>query len=124
MSHSTPPILEDRDLTSEEATLIEWMLFHGTSDAQHFVPQLSRARVYSRCPYGCASIDLSVDGKRPTDFRMRVLGDFQWQNATGSLFGAFVFEQDGLLAGLDMWSVDGKETPRHLPSPEHLSAYG
>ena len=124
MSHPKPPILEDRELTAEETALIEWMLSHGTSEAAHFAPQLSRARVYSRCPCGCASIDLSIDGKRPTDFRMRVLGDFQWQNAEGSLFGAFVFEQDGLLAGLDLWSVDGNETPRQLPSPELLSAYG
>ena len=124
MSHAKPPILEDRDLTSEETALIDWMLAHGTSEAAYFAPQLGRARVCSRCPCGCASIDLSIDGKRPTDFRMRVLGDFQWQNAAGNLFGAFVFEQDGLLAGLDLWSVDGKETPRHLPSPELLSAYG
>jgi len=124
MSHSKSPILEDRDLTPEEAALIGWMLSHGTTEAAQFSLQLNRARVYSRCTCGCASIDVSIDGKRPTDFRMRILGDFQWQNAVGSLFGAFVFEQDGLLAGLDLWSIDGKETPRNLPSPELLSAYG
>ena len=124
MSHSKLPLLEERDLTSEESVLIEWMLSHGKSEAARFVPQLRCARVHSRCSCGCASIDLSIDGKRPTDFRMRVLGDFQWHNAEGSLFGAFVFEQDGLLAGLDLWSLDGKETPRSLPSPALLSVYG
>ncbi len=51
---------------------------------------------------------------------MQVLGDFQWKNSAGHLFGAFVFEQDGLLAGLDLWSVDGLEIPRALPDPAQL----
>ncbi len=124
MAHTNSPILENRDLTVEEVALIDWMLAHGTTDAAQFVPQLRRARVYSRCPCGCVSIDLSIEGKRPSDFRMRVLADFHWKNSGGNLFGAFVFEQDGLLSGLDVWSVDGKETPRSLPSPELLSPYG
>jgi hypothetical protein len=124
MTHAKAPILENRDLTDKETALIGWMLANGAAEGAQFLSQLQRARVHSRCPCGCASIDLSIDGKRPTDFRRRVLADFQWQSEEGSLFGAFVFEQDGLLAGLDLWSVDGKETPRNIPSPELLTPFG
>ena len=55
---------------------------------------------------------------------MHVLGDYQWKDTRGNLFGAFVFEQDGLLAGLDLWSIDGAETPRTLPNSMELMPYG
>jgi hypothetical protein len=120
MAHGNAPIPEDRDLTEEERALVDWMLKHGSEEGRNYLDQLARARVHARCPCGCASIDLAVAGKTPTDFPMRVLSDFQWNNEAGSVFGAFVFEQGGLLAGLDLWSVDGLETPRSLPKPEQL----
>jgi hypothetical protein len=121
MSHPPGPLLEDRDLTAQERDLIRWMLEHGKPEAVPYLGQLGRARVYSKCRCGCASVDLSVDGKRPTDFRMCILGDFQWKDAQGHLFGAFVFEQDGLLAGLDLWSQDGQATASTLPAAEELT---
>ena len=96
------------------------MLDHGKPEAAPYLAQLERARVYSKCRCGCASIDLSLDGARPKDFRMHILGDFQWKTESGALFGAFVFEQDGLLAGLDLWSQDGRATATQLPEPEEL----
>ncbi|MES2635034.1 MAG: hypothetical protein V4669_18855 [Pseudomonadota bacterium] len=120
MAHQNTPIPDDRELTHEERDLIRWMLENGNEEGRKCLSQLERARVHARCACGCASIDLAIDGKRPTDFRMRVLGDFQWKNEAGSLFGAFVFEEDGLLAGLDLWSIDGAETARAVPKPEQL----
>jgi hypothetical protein len=55
---------------------------------------------------------------------MRVLSDFQWKDAKGHLFGAFVFERDDLLAGLDLWSIDGQATAAELPPIESLIPYG
>src|SRR5687767_15004382 len=107
MNHPRGALLEDRELTPQERDLIHWMLGHGKPEAAHFLGQLDQARVYSRCQCGCASIDLSIGGARPTNFGMHILSDFQWKNSQGHRFGAFVFEQDGLLAGLDLWSQDG-----------------
>src|SRR5882724_3982116 len=103
MTHTSSSISEDRALTPQEATLVKWMLEHGSPEASRYLVQLDRARVFSRCSCGCASIDFAIGGNRPTNFAMRVLSDFQWQSPEGYLFGAFVFEQDGLLAGLDLW---------------------
>jgi hypothetical protein len=49
---------------------------------------------------------------------MRVLSDDQWRNNRGHLFGAFVFEHDGLLAGLvcSRSTVSAFRLPCHLLS--------
>lgn len=114
------PIVEDRELRADERRLICWMLEHGSPGATAYLGQLEKARVYSRCGCGCASIDLSNDGRRPSNFRMKILSDYQWRNDLGHLFGAFVFDHDGLLAGLDLWSQDGKSVPDRVPHPEDL----
>lgn len=120
MSHSTSNLPESRELTPAERRLIRWMLEHGGPGASAFVEQLERARVHSRCACGCASIYLAIDDARPNDLSMNILGDFQWRTESGAAFGAFVYEQDGLLAGLDLWSMDGQVTPNFLPLPEEL----
>ena len=45
------PIPEDRPLTAEEQSLVQWLLEQGNSDAAPFLSQLSDARVVSRCPW-------------------------------------------------------------------------
>jgi hypothetical protein len=55
---------------------------------------------------------------------MEVLADFQWREAGGGLCGAFVFARGGLLAGIEVWSVDGRATPDVLPLPDMLTPLG
>jgi len=121
----TPANLEiDRALTAEERSVLQWLLEHGDGDNSQFIAHLSGARVARLCACGCASIDPSINGKRPEHFGMTVLSDYQWRNAQGHLCGAFVFAQDGLLAGLDLWSIDGQSTPDSMPPIESLVPYG
>ena len=124
MAHPPTQVEENRDLTAKERELVQWLLEHGNANARNFIPQLMQASVRSRCSCGCASIDFAIAGQRPKHFAMRVLSDFQWKDQNQHLFGAFVFEQDGLLAGLDLWSVDGKSTPSKLPPIEALVPFG
>jgi hypothetical protein len=51
---------------------------------------------------------------------MQILADFAWQAADGSQFGIFLFSRGGLLAGLEVWSVDGLATPSTLPRIDQL----
>jgi hypothetical protein len=124
MVHTSSGFAVDRALTPEEHLVVQWLLQHGDGDNSVFLAQLNSARVSSLCSCGCASIDFSIDGLRHKDPGMRVLADYQWQNNEGHLYGAFVFEQGGLLAGLDLWSIDGQSTPLTVPSPERLVPYG
>jgi hypothetical protein len=116
---STP---EDRPLTTQEHTLIRWLLDHGAAHATAFVPQLLDARVVARCPCGCASIDFSIAGQRaPAGASMDILSDYGWRDDHGHLFGAFVFARGGLLAGLELWSIDSDATATRLPEPQELT---
>jgi hypothetical protein len=40
------------------------------------------------------------------------------------MFGVFVFERGGLLAGLEVWSQDGLAEAKSLPSTELLRPIG
>jgi hypothetical protein len=112
------PILVDRDLTVQERTLAEWMLLNGKPEAASFLNQLERARVGALCPCGCASINFDVDQKGIQVGPLAVLGDFLFGDGdeTG---GVFIFEIDGRLAGLEIYSF-GQTVPTELPDPELL----
>src|SRR5438094_3595192 len=55
---------EERPLTMEERTLLEWLIAHGVPNASRYSSQIPRAKVESRCTCGCPTIDLAVDGKQ------------------------------------------------------------
>jgi hypothetical protein len=117
----TAPMPENRPLTADEAALVRWLLGHGNPDAAGFLPQLADAWVVSHCPCGCATIDFSVGGAvPPAGAGMHILADYQWQAADGAQFGVFVFARGGLLAGLEVWSVDGLAAASVLPAIEQL----
>jgi hypothetical protein len=116
------PIAEDRTLSADEQSLLRWLLEHGTRDAANYLPQLEKTRVCTRCPCGCASIELAVDGVEPRRNQgMHTLADCEYRNELGHLFGVFVFERGGFLAGLELWSVDGESIPSTLPRIDWLS---
>jgi hypothetical protein len=109
-------IPEDRSLTPEEEALVRWLLEHGNSAAAEYLSQISHARVASRCPCGCASIDFAVHGRLPPlPAGTKILADYVWQDAAGRWFGVIVFARGGVLAGLEVWSVDGSAVASTLP---------
>jgi hypothetical protein len=115
MEPSPTSIPEDRPLTAQEQRLARWMLEHGEPGAREFLPQLDRARVVSRCPCGCATLDLQVDGfVRPRGGVMRVLGDFVFDDGD-QVSGAFIYEIQGGLAGLEVYGLSG-DAPKVLPA--------
>ena len=121
MTPTTTPNPEDLPLTAREETLVQWLLEHGKPDAAAFLPQLARARVASRCPCGCASINLAIGGSvPPPESTMRILADFRWRNAEGADSGIFAFARGNLLAGLEVWAMDGQDASRSLPDVEAL----
>ena len=105
-------IAEDRALTSQEAHVIRWLLENGGPAARAHLPELDALRVVSRCPCGCASIDF-VDLPH---VGLKILSDYQWSSADGSLFGIFVFAMDGALAGLEVWAITEGDAPSALPA--------
>jgi hypothetical protein len=109
----------NRQLTSAEEQLIRWMLENGNPEARAFLPQLEKAQVTpTRCPCGCASIELSIDGFPEPWGGLHVLADFIFGSG-GDLSGIFVFEKSGVLAGLEVYGLAG-DAPKALPSSDSL----
>jgi hypothetical protein len=111
-------IPEDRPLTAEEVRLARWMLEHGDPDGRSFLPQLERAHVVSRCPCGCATIDIEVDGHPPASGIGRILGEFSFAHED-DVSAIFIYEADGVLGGLEVYGLSG-DAPKVLPAPEML----
>lgn len=112
---------EDRSLSARETAVVVWLLEHGDARAAAVLPQVESARVIARCGCGCASVDFSVDGVTPlARSKLEVVSDYCWYTERGNLCGASVFLRAGRLAGIDVWSIDGGETPHELPDPEQL----
>ena len=111
-------IPDERALTPAERELARWMLEHGEPEATRFLPQLEHARVVSRCPCGCASIDFAVTGLPLPTGGLHVLGDFQFEHE-GAMAGAFIFECNGVLAGIEVWGIKAA-APSTLPVPAAL----
>ena len=98
------------------------MLEHGVPDAPHFLPQLERAQVLpTRCPCGCASIDFSIDGHPQPGSGLRRIADFVFGSGD-EMSGIFVFEQSGVLSGLEVYGLGG-DAPKTLPSPDSLRPF-
>ncbi len=51
---------------------------------------------------------------------MDILADYGWKNSTGHFFGIYIWAENRQLAGLEVWSVDGEETPMELPPISEL----
>lgn len=48
---------------------------------------------------------------------------YWWRTEQRDLCNVSVFLREGLLAGIDVWSIDLKETPSQLPQPAQLNPY-
>src|SRR4051812_48743027 len=101
-------IAEQRPLSDEERALVRWLLEHGEPRASQFLSQLEDACVVSRCGCGCASVNFAIGGQTPSCVGgLDVLSDFYWHDHEGHASGVFVFACEELLAGLEVYSLDG-----------------
>ena len=113
----------NRHLTDHERRLVRWMLQHGDPEALQFLTQLDLAEVTPwRCPCGCASINFQIRGKPTPQVGVHPIADFVF-GEEDTLSGIFVYENDGILSGLEVYGLAG-EAPKSLPEPEALRPFG
>ena len=109
----------NRPLSQAEYELARWMLEHGTPEASNFLCQLEQAEVTDwRCPCGCASINFKIKGHPEAPPGVNILGDFVAGNE-GRLSGVFIFENGGLLSGIEVYILTG-DSPTALPTVGEL----
>lgn len=118
-SLSAYTIPENRDLTTEERQLIEWLLEHGIPDAKLYAPQLSGLHVVARCSCGCPTIDLAVEGANArTVGPSHLLADFYGTTHDGLEVGVILHGREGKISELEIYPLG--ETPTSLPNIESL----
>ena len=122
MNRDMPTVREDRPLTTAERNLLRWLFEHSEHvTAPELGQQIDDLHVISRCDCGCASVDFSVGGREPATHGMRdVTDEFYWASNEGHIYAVLAYQKDDLLAGLEVYSVDGLSTPAHLPNPTDL----
>lgn len=109
----------NRPLTETESSLARWLLEHGKPEAAAFLPQLAQASATTwRCPCGCASFNFAIPDHATPSGGMHLLADFVFGSAK-DLSGIFIYEQSGVLSGLEVYGVAG-EAPKVLPPVEAL----
>ncbi len=112
----------NRQLTDHERRLVHWMLEHGSPEAPAFLPQLEEAEVTPwKCECGCASINFQLCGRPEAPPGVHPIADFLFGDGD-TLSGIFVYEQNGVLSGLEVYGCAG-EAPKSLPQPEELRPY-
>jgi hypothetical protein len=113
-------ILQDRPLTSQERTLIEWLLVHAEPNASQFLPQLEAARVYSKCSCGCPTIDIEISQSIPSAHaRTNLLSDLIGE-VDGKPVGVMLAQAGGRLSGLEIYAFGDIPEPFGLPAPSTL----
>ena len=113
---------DNRDLSTNERHLVQWMLEHGSPEASQFLPQFAIARVTSwHCQCGCASFNFFVPGYPAPSGGFHLLADFVF-GTEADLAGIFVFEQGGTLSGVEVYGLAG-DAPSVLPTPDLLRPF-
>jgi len=112
----------NRKLSPCEYVLVRWMLENGEPAGRTFLPQLEKAQITPwRCACGCASIHFSIKGYSVPSGEIHPLGNFAF-GTEADLSGIFVYEQSGVLSGLEVYGLGG-DASKSLPTPESLSVF-
>ena len=112
----------NRQLTDHERLLVRWMLEHGSSEAATFLPQLDLAEVTPwKCECGCASVNFQIRGHPEAPPGVHPIADFVFGEGD-TLSGIFVYTNDGLLSGVEVYGLAG-DAPKSLPRPEELRPF-
>jgi hypothetical protein len=104
----------NRPLTEEEATLLKWLLEHGFRGARDFVSQIERLTVVGKCTCGCPTIYFAFDGRPVKRKGEQLISDYIAE-VDKMPVGVMVFQTDGLLSSLEIYSLPGTDKPFGLP---------
>ena len=112
---------EDRPLTDAERTLLEWLIAHGSREAQQYAPQASQVRVVATCTCGCPTIDVAAgDRDHRTVGGSLVIADFEGLTPEGIEVGVILHVRQDQLSELEVYAMPDGDGPFGLPTIESL----
>ena len=117
-------LVKPRPLTPGELALLDWLLEHGLPEAKTFAPQLEKLRATRWCDCGCPSIALHVDEGSPLGTgSSSVIADVDGRTPEGKKIGVLLFQRDGKLSILEVYSMDVIEGEWGFPVYESLQTW-
>jgi hypothetical protein len=117
MSSMSDPALApcERPLTDHERELVEWLIEHGTyGDKPTLHAQIPHLSVRERCTCGCPTVYFAFDGKPVPTKGERLVSD-HLAIVDGMEVGIMLFETNGDLSSLEVYSCAGSDQPFGLP---------
>ena len=104
--------------------MLDWLLEHGLPEAKTFAPQLEKLRATRWCDCGCPSIVLHVDEGSPLGTgSSSVIADVDGRTPEGKKIGVLLFQRDGKLSILEVYSMDVIEGEWGFPVYESLQTW-
>lgn len=111
-----------RAVTREEAAVIEWLLRHGEQGSDSFFAQLETLTIVSRCTCGCPTVYFELANNQASRKGERLISD-QLGTVDGEDVGVMLFELNGRLSTLEVYSCAGADKPFGLPKLEDLYTF-
>lgn len=112
---------ENRPATAKERSLVEWLLRHGNPGSEQFLKQVDSLVVVSKCSCGCPTVHFEQKGE-PIAHAERILADFL-ATVDGQHVGIILFQREGRLSSLEVYSQAGTDKPFGLPELESIYSY-
>jgi len=109
----------NRPITEREGQLIKWLLEHGAPGSDQFISQVDSLIVISKCGCGCPTVNFARQGKSVESDNKHILADYL-ATVDGRDVGVILFQREGRLSSLEVYSRAGTDEPFGLPEIEAL----
>jgi hypothetical protein len=113
----------DRPLSLQERELLIWLIEHsGSEDKPQLRSQAESLSVRKKCTCGCPTVYFALNGVPVNKKRERLIADYL-ATVDGQDVGVMLFESDGLLSSLEVYSCAGSDKPFGLPEIATLHTF-
>ena len=111
-----------RPLTQQESDLVRWLIEHAQADVRDLLSQIERLTVASKCTCGCPTVDFALDGVPVERKGEKVISDWLAE-VDGEPVGVMLFQTNGKISTLEVYSLAGSDKPFGLPAIDTLKGY-
>jgi hypothetical protein len=112
----------ERPITEEEKSILFWLIEHSNAQHHQLASQVELLRVVTKCTCGCPTVYFAIAGDPPTRKGERIISDYL-ADVDGQDVGVLLFELDGKLSSLEVYSCAGHNKPFGLPKIDRLYAW-
>lgn len=102
--------------------MIRWLVEHGEPGCEKLLDQIEDLMVVSKCNCGCPTVYFALEGKPTSRKGERIVSDYL-ALVGGEHFGVMLFELDGQISSLEVYSCAGRSDPFGFPGIQTLFPY-